>query len=177
MSQLTETEIFDCLQTNLRGAAEDCELLAKLPAQGPTYQRFCERLKLIEGACRQAAYWREDAGGVGAPLGFPGAHGFEALRMGETDSAGWLDMAHMVGEIHKRSGAWLRGHYPRELFLKMANVLKEMQRQLERRRTRPTGKTGIVTYPVRPGPHRDTRPVQAILPGWRATPGGLVVPG
>jgi hypothetical protein len=117
---ITEAEIWDCLRTNFRLAAEHCDDLAKLPAQGPTYQLLLGELSLIEGACRQAAHWREDAGGVTLPPGQPGAHGFEAVRLGETDSAGWLDVAHMMGEVHKRCGGWIRGRYPRELFQKMA---------------------------------------------------------
>src|SRR5260221_1451149 len=127
---LKEGEIFDCLSSNFRQAAECCDNLVVLPARGPTYMRLLEHLKLIEGACRQAACWREDAGGVGAPLGQTGTHGFEALRMGEADAMGWLECAHMIGECHKRAGAWLRGFYPRPLFQKLAEVLREMHRQM-----------------------------------------------
>lgn len=173
---ITEREIFDCLSSNFRLAAEDCLNLARLPAQGPTYVRLRERLHTIEGACRQMAHWREDAGGVGAPLGFAGTHGLEAVRMGEGDSAGWLEMAHMMGTMHKRIGDWLRGHYARELFLKAAEVLREMHRQVERRHNAATGHAtmtrGAMMPPVRPGPHRDTRPIQ--VP--RTTPGGLIIP-
>ena len=156
---ISEHEIWDCLKTNLRLAAEHCDKLASLPAQGPTYQMLLGELRLVEGACRQAAYWREDGGGTGLPPGQPGAHGFEAIRLGETDSAGWLEMAHMMGEVHKRCGGWIRGKYPRQLFTKMAEVLREMLRQLERRWERPTGKVGTILPTMMPGPHRDTRPV------------------
>lgn len=180
MSQLTEAEIFDCLRTNFRLAAEHCDLLAKLPGRGPTYDKFRAELKLIEGACRQAACWREDAGGVGAPLGFAGTHGLEAVRLGETDSAGWLEVAHMMGAVHQKAGDWLRGHYPRPLFAKLAEVLREMHRQMERRRQSRTGKAGLILPPLRPGPHRDTRPVQVALPASREaariTAGGLLLP-
>jgi hypothetical protein len=156
---ITEAEIWDCLRTNFRLAAEHCDDLAKLPAQGPTYQLLLGELSLIEGACRQAAHWREDAGGVTLPPGQPGAHGFEAVRLGETDSAGWLDVAHMMGEVHKRCGGWIRGRYPRELFQKMAQVMREMLRQLERRWEQPLRKVGANLPTALPAPHRDTIPV------------------
>ena len=169
MSALTETEIMDCLQENFRLAAEDCDLLAILPMRGPTYQRLVEELGLIEGAARQAAYWRDDAGGAGAPLGFAGTHGFEAMQSDMGD-AGWLEVAHMMGECHKRAGHWLRGHHPRSLFKKLAGVLRECHRQAEKRKTAATGKRGHIRPPVRPGPHRDTRPVSVVTPGGIALP-------
>lgn len=169
MTQLTESEIFNCLAENFRLAAEHCDLLAALPMRGPTYQKLVEELRLIEGAARQAAYWRDDAGGCAAPLGFAGTHGFEALRSDMGDP-GWLEIAHMMGECHQRAGNWLRGHYPRPLFLKLGQVLRECHRKAELRRTSATGRLGALLPPVRPGPHRDTRPVQVM------TPGGLLLP-
>ena len=169
MSALTEVEIMDCLQENFRKAAEHCELLASLPMRGPTYELLREELGLIEGAARQAAYWRDDAGGAGAPIGFAGTHGFEALKSDMGDP-GWLEIAHMMGECHKRAGDWLRGFYPRPLFLKLAAVLRECHRKAELRRTSKTGLRGHRRPPVRPGPHRDTRPVSVITPGGIALP-------
>jgi hypothetical protein len=61
MGALTEPEIFDCLRTNFRLAANLCVELATKPRKGPNYNKLREALKLIEGAARQAAYWRSDA--------------------------------------------------------------------------------------------------------------------
>ena len=169
MSALTEQEIFNCLTENFRLAAEHCTLLASLPMRGPAYELLVAELGLIEGAARQAAYWRDDAGGAGAPLGFAGTHGFEALHS-DTGDPGWLEVAHMMGECHKRAGNWLRGHHPRSLFLKLAGVLRECHRKAELRRTSATGKRGHIRPPVRPGPHRDTRPVSVVTPGGIALP-------
>lgn len=167
---LTEAEIFACLSENFRLAAEHCDLLASLPMRGPTYQLLVEELGNIESAARQAAYWRDDAGGCAAPIGFAGTHGFEALKSDMGDP-GWLEIAHMMGECHKRAGSWLRGHYPRPLFLKLAAVLRDCHRKAELRRTSKTGHAaGTQMPPVRPGPHRDTRPVSV------KTPGGIDLP-
>ncbi len=169
MSALTEVEIFACLSENFRLAAEHCDLLASLPMRGPTYELLRDELGLIEGAARQAAYWRDDAGGAGAPIGFAGTHGFEALQS-DTGDPGWLEIAHMMGECHNRAGNWLRTFAPRPLFLKLAGVLRECHRKAEMRRTMATGKRGHIRPPVRPGPHRDTRPVSVVTPGGIALP-------
>src|ERR1700687_4447619 len=84
MGRLTETEIFDCLKTNLRLAAQSCDKLAVSPRKGPTYVKLRDELRLVEGACGQAAFWR---GG----------------------DARWLKIGLFMAEAHKRAGGWLRG--------------------------------------------------------------------
>lgn len=158
MGQLTEQEIFDCLSTNFRLAAEDCEKLAKLPRKGPTYSSFRDKLELLEGACRQAAAWREDSR--------------------------WLTIGLYMAECHKRAGDWLRGikvapDRPRvkiapghmhPLFQKLAEHLREAHAKAEEFRTKATGKMGTILPEVQAAPHRDTVPV-----GWR-NHGSLIVP-
>ena len=166
MGALTEPEIFDCLAENFKLAGQHCEDLAKLPRKGPTYIKFRAELKLLEGACRQAAYWRQDAR--------------------------WLRIGLYMEEVHKRAGDWLRGYklpsgqrvthregtiHP--LFMKLAENLRAGQQQAERLRNRKTGRAGMILPKPMPAPHRDTRPVQVLLPSApreRRTPGGLIIP-
>lgn len=158
MGALTEPEIFDCLSTNFKLAAQLADDLARLPAKGPTYHRFRQTLKLIEGAARQASAWREDAR--------------------------FLSIAFHCSHVHKVAGDWLRGVKmpdgsrrkipPGELhplFAKLAEVLRAGHRKAEETRTRATGRIGMILPRPLPGPHRDTRPV-----GWTPSPAGLLVP-
>jgi hypothetical protein len=158
MGALTEAEIFDCLSTNFRLAAEHCVDLAKLPAKGPTYKKLREELRLIEGACRQASVHREDTR--------------------------FLSIGMKCGHVHKVAGDWLRGMKmpdgsrrmirPGELhplFVKLAEVLYSAHLKAEEVRHKRTGRNGMILPKVQPGPHRDTRPV-----GFRATQGGILIP-
>ena len=166
MGELTEVEIFDCLQANFKLAAAHCEDLAKLPRKGPAYKALRDELRLIEGAARQAAFWR---GG----------------------DARWLKIGHMMAEAHKRAGDWLRGYklptgqrithregtlHP--YFMKLADNLRAGARAAERLRTTKTGKIGSILPTPGRGPHRDTIPV-----GWNPAPraehvsqGGIILP-
>lgn len=157
MGALTEAEIFDCIATNAKLAAEHCDDLARRPREGDTYHKLRTELKLIEGACRQASVWRQDTR--------------------------WLPIGLMMEEAHKRAGDWLRGskvegvrvkladrHYY-QCFTKLAENLRGLQREMEALRTRRTGRVGMILPTPLPGPHRDTRPV-----GFRATAGGILLP-
>ena len=159
MARLTEIEIFDCLKTNLRLAAQSCEKLAVSPRKGPTYVKLREELRLVEGACRQAAFWR---GG----------------------DARWLKIGMFMAEAHKRAGGWLRGEkqpdgttmkiaaaHQHPLFLKLAENLRAAYVKAEEFRTKKTNKIGpILPVPGVP-PHRDTKPV-----GYNRSPGGILLP-
>lgn len=83
MSALTENEIFDCLIANFRLAAEDCDALAKRPISGPAYVDLRDHLALIDGAMKQAAFWREDER--------------------------WLSISEQIPQAHRLAGEWLRG--------------------------------------------------------------------
>lgn len=159
MGQLTEAEIFDCLATNFRLAAEDCDKLAKRPKKGRAYTSLIEKLELLEGACRQAGYWRQDAR--------------------------WLALGVHFAECHRRAGEWLRGikvegspvrvkiapGHIHPLFTKLAENLRAAQARADEFRTKATGKVGTILPKAQPAPHRDTSPV-----GWRRSSGGLIVP-
>jgi hypothetical protein len=132
---LTEREIIDCLRANFRKAAEDCEKLARLPAQGPTYKRFREELKLIEGAARQLGYWRGDAR--------------------------WFQIGLQMEEAHQRAGRWIREKWPRPLFIRLAENLRAGERAAHDLATKATGRTGLI-LPKPKSFHRETRPVQVI---------------
>lgn len=163
MGALTEPEIFSCLAENFKLAAEHAEDLGKLPKKGPTYQKFRTELKLLEGACRQAAFWRQDSR--------------------------WLKIGLYMEECHKRAGDWLRGYKTKEgvrithkegtlhpLFMKLADNLRKGQAAAEQLRTKKTGRVGMILPAPLRAPHRDTRPIGWTAPGERRTRGGLIVP-
>ena len=152
MSALTEIEIFDCLAQNFASSAEKCEQLAWHPFRGFLYREFVKEIKLIEGACTQAATWREDSR--------------------------WLTIGFMMGEVHRRAGNWLRTSPTKETrdeadkrFKKLAENLRKFAHEAEDLRTKATGRSGMILPEPLPGPHRDTRPVQVV------TPGGIIIPG
>jgi hypothetical protein len=157
MGELTETEIFDCLSVNFRLAAEDCEKLAVSPRKGPTYAALRDKLELLEGACRQAAMWRQDTR--------------------------WLQVGLLMEEAHKRSLEWLRGvqvaggprvkiapGHMHPLFKKLAENLRAAHAKADEMRTKATGRVGMILPTPQAAPLRDTTPV-----GWRR-PSGLIVP-
>src|SRR6266567_3440125 len=118
MGDLSETEIFDCLASNFRLAAEHCEDLARLPAKGPTYVKFRNELKLIEGAARQAAHWRCDARFLSIGIACAKAHELagEWLRGIRMPSGGRRPLA--KGEIHPS-------------FMTLASFLRKCQAKAE----------------------------------------------
>jgi hypothetical protein len=163
MGALTEVEIFDCLSSNFKLAAELAEDLAKLPLKGIAYDKFRKTLRLIEGACKQASTWREDTR--------------------------WLKFGLMMAECHKRAGNWLRGAKLEdgtkvkmaegqtcEFFLKMADGLRGLAMIAERTKNERTGKVGMILPVPLPAPHRDTRPVGFRAPALRMTNGGIILP-
>ena len=126
MGALTEVEIFDCMYDNLQKAAQHAVDLAKLPAQGPTYQKFREEMLLIEGCCRQASAWREDSR--------------------------WLGVGMVIAQALARTGNWLRGYrvegtmgkvfYSRDLYLMLADNLRGIAKVIEGLRHNATGQMG-----------------------------------
>jgi hypothetical protein len=100
----------------------------------------------LEGACRQAAAWREDAR--------------------------WLQIGLYMAEAHKRAGGWLRGYkdatgtkiklaegHLHPLFVKLAENLRAAEAKAEQVRNAKTGRLGIILPRQMPAPHRETRPV------------------
>lgn len=157
MSDLTEVEIFDCLVSNFRMAAEDCDALAARPVSGPAYIRLRDELALIEGACRQAAAWRMDDR--------------------------WLDIAAKMPTAHRLAGEWLRGVQQPDgsrrpipagqlhpMFLELAKFLRWAATVADECRHAKTGRTGDNLRPL-PASERT-----AGRSGWRKTTGGLLVP-
>ena len=154
MSALTEIEIFNCLSENFKLAAEHCEDLAKLPAKGPTYKKLIEELKLIEGACRQAGYWRQDDR--------------------------WFRIGIYAEECHKKAGGWLRTFAPSKYFLKLAEALRAGHVKAEEFKTKKTGQTGMLLTELNVGHEAPLRhqPISVILPKPepRKSPGGIIIP-
>jgi hypothetical protein len=121
-----EIDVFECLETNFAKAAEDCDLLAVLPARGPTYARMREELKIIEGACRQVAHWRGDTR--------------------------WLTIGLQMEFAHQRAGYWLRYQHPRPLFSKLADNLRAGAKAARVLRHRATGRLGPILPETPRGP-------------------------
>ncbi len=158
MGALTETEIFDCLATNFRLAAEAADALAILPLKGESYDKLRKALRLVEGACKQACVWREDAR--------------------------WLPIGQQMAECHQRAGDWLRGVKMPDgtrrrinagelhpCFKTLADMLRAFSVMARDLKNKATGRVGMILPKALPAPHRDTRPV-----GFRRSPGGLFVP-
>ena len=143
-STLTEKEVFDVITTNLRDAAENCELLAKLPAKGPTYIKLRENLQLIEGGCRQIVEFRRDMR-------------YDLLGMRARD-------------CHQRAGDWLRSVSAPILFFKLATALRKIRHDMERLRNARTGRRGPILPAVGRGKHRETRPVYIRRPSGLVMP-------
>lgn len=133
MSDLTEVEIFDCLTENLREAATHCELLAVLPAKGPTYRKLRSNFQMIEGACRQMGFFRDDMR-------------YQHLGM-------------KAAQCHERAGGWLRSQAAPELFTKLADAMRKLDTDVDGLRHTATRRRGPILIPTAPAPHRDTRPV------------------
>ena len=159
MGALTEVEIFDQMATQFRVAGEACDRLAARPSGGVTYDRLRKALRLLQGCCRQASVWREDAR--------------------------WLPIAQKLNECHHRAGDWLRGIKQQDgrrlklapgtlhpAFLMLAALLRQLAQVADTIRHQRTGRVGMILPRELPGPHRDTRPV-----GWRdITPCGILLP-
>lgn len=129
----TEQQIFQRLSDSLKAAAESCDKLASEPKTGANYIRLRRHLKLIEGAARQAAHWRED------------------WR--------WLTVGTDAAKCHQKAGDWLRSHAPRVYFTKLAVSLRKLHADAERLRTQPTGRMGAILPGSLPPPPRASRPV------------------
>lgn len=83
MSDLTEREVLDRLETAIGDAVDACQTLAVHSIAGDPYNKLRQNLALIEGCCRQLAAFRLDTR--------------------------WLPYGRMAAECHARAGGWLRG--------------------------------------------------------------------
>jgi len=159
MSDLTETEILDCLTSNLSLSAQLCVDLAKVPAKGPNYRKFRDAIRLVEGSSRQMSAWREDTR--------------------------WLAIGLQMAEVHKRAGNWLRGaKLPsgkkltfregelQPMFLKLGmNLLDILEKVVPALQHRRTGKSGMI-LPATPSSGRNISHVS--MSG--ITKGGIIIP-
>ncbi len=163
MGATTETDIFDCLKDNFRKAADCAERLASAPRIGPLYRELREALRLVEGSCRQAGNWRQDAR--------------------------WFVIGRSVAYAHHLAGEWLRGiklsngtrlklaaGHRHPAFLKLAENLRMGAKRAEEFQNRATGRIGLILPKELPGPHRETRPVHVSVPPELRRPSGLIVP-
>lgn len=150
MSDLTEREIFDRLMTSCREAAEHCEALAVQVnrIKGQRYVKLREQLKLIEGCCRQAAMWRDDAR--------------------------WLQFGQFAVVCHQKCGDWLRFKTRGPMFAKLAENMRAMQKGAEQMRDAATGVRGPI-LPETPKYQPDNRLVQVRTPGGLILPPGVAL--
>lgn len=132
MSALTESEIFDYLDTTFGEAAALCESLV-LNRRKPAYRKLGIALQGLQGACRQAGHWRENHE--------------------------WFTYSEQIQYVRDRAGDWMRGYFPRENFFMLAEALKRMRAQAKLKKDRPHGRLGQI-LPEPPAAFRDTRPVQ-----------------
>jgi hypothetical protein len=139
-SDLTEAEIFSTMKDRLRSAIADCRFIANFPVAGPTYKRLRQSLKLVEGCCRQAAYFRQDAR--------------------------WFGPGRYAEEAHQRARLWL--HRPsvqtHKLFTKLADALEQWMKDLERLEKMPSGRVGTILPKPQRAPLQSGRPVSVIMP-------------
>lgn len=134
----TETEIKDMWRTSMLSAASDCALLAILPAQGATYSRLRERLRLAEGACRQMCQWREDAR--------------------------WLYLAPRLDTLRQMAMQMINSRQPRALYHQLGQTLKQIVAFCDGLENRATGKMGMIIPDPEPLIRTESRPVQVIEP-------------
>ena len=136
---LTEAGSTDLGRSSMLAAASDCSLLQTLPAQGATFVRLRENLKLAEGACRQMGHWREDSR--------------------------WIYLAPQLENLHQMARVMIVSHYARQLFTKLEITLRKIVSAADDLENKKTGKVGMILPDTSHGPHRDTRPVQVKSPG------------
>jgi hypothetical protein len=132
MSALTEVEIFDALEDNLKRAIQAADDLTTLDRRGPAYSTLREALGKIEGCCRQASAWREDTR--------------------------WLGLGLLADQCLKKSGGWLRGHKDdrtgvkitlnidtkNKMFEMLASNLRLFLKGVETLKDGKTGKIGMI---------------------------------
>ena len=166
MGVLTEVEIFDCMIDNLKKAVAHAKELATKPRKGVAYMALRDELKLIEGACRQAAAFRADAR--------------------------WYPLGMMMEHVHKVAGEWLRGVIDPQsgrrrpipegvkhpLFSKLAENLEALLTNVRMLKDGATKRTGPILPVMLEGPHRQTRDNYGVrLPDGMVRRGsGLIVP-
>ena len=164
MARLTEPEIFAQLVESLRIAAECADALAINDVKGRDYFVLRENLKLVEGCCVQAMYWREDTR--------------------------WSQLGMMAAECHKRAGNWLRPQRiigstsktilaPKdrnEMFVKLALNLREFMKGVMSLKDTRTGRVGMILPIAQPIGRQIGAPVHITMPERIRRQGGLVVP-
>ena len=143
-SGTSENEIKSMWRQSMLGAADDCRLLAVLPAQGPTFARLRERLKLAEGACRQMCWWRDDTR--------------------------WLYLAPMLEQTHQMVLEMIRMHAARHLFLKLEHTLRKLIRDADILENAKTGHVGMILPESQKLDRTEGRPMQVLSPNGSSQP-------
>lgn len=150
---LTEREIFDRLTQSLKRAISLCNDIARQPKSGPQFIALRAELKLVEGACRQAAVWREDTRWLAVGIKAEQAHQYARI---------WLDRPTVQSK---------------KLFTLLAAVLRRWFVELSAVRDSKVGRSGII-LPESMAPGMPEQPrlvlpdVQMFSP--RPMPAGLI---
>lgn len=164
MSDLSELEVIDRLQTSLRESIQAAEILAVSPKKGPTYGKLREHLKLVEGSVRQLSVFRQDTR--------------------------WLDIGRNVEKCHQMAKEWIAGIKDpmtgRRIYISQASqfkrfsmlaaTLKGIYALAEHWRTTRTGRIGMILPDMPTATRRIGAPVQVALPEGMTHKGGLIVP-
>ena len=151
MSHLTEIEIFDCLSTNFKLAANNCIKLAVDPLKGRPYRELRSQLQLIEGACRQTANWRGDTR--------------------------WLQIGMRCAQALELSKNWIIKYrfdtaFLHKLFTKLSEFLAFGYKLSEDLRTKKTSTMG----PVLPSYMNKTNSMPSNSTKMRISSGGIIIP-
>lgn len=170
MRQWSENEVFDFLVDHFRKAADLCEALAVKRAKGGIYNDLRKTLEKIEDMCRVVHYMRQDAR--------------------------WLKIGIIMERAHQQAGDWLRGipqkpnpdGSPRPalmipdgerhpLFMKLAEYLREQEREAIRLKNERTGRVGMILPRMLTPPSVGHRPVTVKLPEIAGkSKGGILLP-
>ena len=96
----------------------------------------------------------------------------------------WLTLAQLIAFAHEKAGDWIRRSPSVQMrkkahpcFQYLAEQLTQMSADVDALRTKPTYHVGAILPDILPGPHRDTRPTQILLPpGFARRESGLIIP-
>lgn len=159
MGALTENEIFAQMDESFKAAIDLCKRLGR-GERNDCYTLLRAHLGVLENCFRQAGWWREDARWL-SYADDPNVPRFQY------DDTGIMSLIWVVSKAHESAGKWLREHHGNWKFLKLAQVLASGEKAANDLRHKATGRSGLILPGALPGPHRDTRPVQVIVPDGR----------
>lgn len=139
-SATTEREILACLKDNLL-LARDCCVRLHRGERGDVFLRFREAIKLVYGATRQVAGWREDAR--------------------------WLPFGVYVCQVEEKCRQWLVDKHGNRYFGLLADILEQAYVRARELETKKTGKAGMILPVPQPAPTRTQGRSILVPPGFK----------